>query len=128
MRKNLVLALALALVVAGCSAFSEPDATAGWVGVGQTTDPPDDAVVINASEIDGPTYLEAAFENASKRANTSDSQVVRQLSETEFERLRQQFGAYERYNSSEAALTGYYVQYQGDIYRVVLEENETKSG
>lgn len=128
MRKKASLVFILVLVVAGCSTPLGRDVTAGWVGVGQTTDPPDDAVIISASELDPPAYLIDAFENASERANTSDSQVVEGLSETEFQRLREQFQQYERYDSSEAALTGYYVEYDDDVYRVVLEENEGESG
>ena|SRR6056297_2939659 len=127
MRSKVLVGLVLAIIIVGCSAPSERETTAGWVGIGETTAVPSNATIIDASELHPPAYLNETFENASKRANTSDSQVVKELSKSEFGWLQQKLSKYEQYNSTEPALTGYYVQYQDTTYRVVLERNEDAS-
>lgn len=127
MKRAMLFVLLLATAAAGCMAPSGSSEPAGWIGVGEVQAAPGNATVIDGNRIEHPSNVRELFESASNRVNTSDPQVVRELSEAEFEQTRSEFADYPRYEGDDARFTGYYVNYENRTYRVVIEPDEDGS-
>ncbi len=123
----LIGCLFLVSVTAGCSMpgdtnrTTEPVDRGGALRVVPVSDAPENATVIPSSEVQDTDagILQSELRNASE----SGERTGRVLSSDEVSTLADQFGGRELYNGSDGPI-GYYVRFEGDIYSVLLLEDQ----